>query len=108
MFEILGGLGIGAWLFVCLINPYFHFAFNVFSFTLHIRLGFPHLLNFSLIHCICGQHLNLVGIHLLHCSDGEEQTTSHDAIPNVVASIMNDVRFHILCKQIHVFSPSSL
>jgi hypothetical protein len=108
MVEVLHGLGAGAWLFVYLINPYFHFAFNVFSFTLHTRFGFPHSLDFSLIHCICGQPLNLVSTHLFHCSDCGEQTTSHDAIPNAVASIMKYVRFHILCEQINVFSPLSL
>jgi hypothetical protein len=51
------GLGAGAWLFACLVIPFFCLTSNVFSFVLRIRVGLPHPLAIKVIHCICGQPL---------------------------------------------------
>lgn len=40
-FKSCAKLGVGAWLFVCLVIPYFHMPSNVFSSTLWTKLGLP-------------------------------------------------------------------
>jgi hypothetical protein len=42
-------------------------------------------------------------MHLLHCAHRGEHTVAHDAVQDSIASIIRDVGFHVLCKQIHVF-----
>jgi len=43
-----------------------------------------------------------MGMHLLHCAHGGERTVAHDVVQDSIASIIRDVGFHVLCKQIHV------
>jgi len=47
--------------------------------------------------------IDLTWIHLFHYSHGEEHTTTHDVIWDSFTSVARDVKFHVLCKQIHVF-----
>jgi hypothetical protein len=77
-------------------------TFNIFSSTLHIRLGLPHLIAYVFFRCICGQPIHLTRIHLLHCAHGGEHTNTHDAVQNFFASIAKDVGFYIFCEQTHV------
>jgi hypothetical protein len=65
-------------------------------------LNLPHPLTFCLTHCVFGQLLNRLGIHLLHCAHSGERTTSYDIVWDVFASITKDERFYVLRKQIHV------
>jgi hypothetical protein len=44
-----------------------------------------------------------MGIHILHCIDDEERTTSHDVVRNVFVSIERDAKFHAL----HELDPRS-
>jgi len=83
------------------------FALIFFS-MLQTMLGFPHFLVFSLTHCICGQLLDPMGIHLFRCANGGERTTSHDVVQDVFAYIMKDTRFHVLWEQTHIFLQPSL
>jgi hypothetical protein len=56
--------GAGAWLFACLIIPCFYLPLYVFSSTLLTKLSFPHPLILGLTHCVCGELLDPLGIHL--------------------------------------------
>jgi hypothetical protein len=47
------GLDVGAWMLACPIIPFFCLPSNVFSTTLHTRLGFSHPLMLGVSHCIC-------------------------------------------------------
>lgn len=51
--------GVDAWLFVRLIIPSFCLTFDVFSFALCSKLGFPHPLAFKLTHYIFCQPLDV-------------------------------------------------
>lgn len=81
---------MGAWLSIHPIIPCFHPPSDVFSYVLQIRLGFPHPLVLGLTHCIYGQLLNRLWIHLLHCAHGRGKTTSHDVVQD---------RFYIHCER---------
>jgi hypothetical protein len=86
-------------------NHSFTLPSNVFSTALHIRLNFSHPLILRVSHCICSQHLDPMGIHLLHCIYGEERMASHDVVWDVFAIIMKDVRFHVLRNRPMPFHP---
>jgi len=102
------GPSVGAWLFAHLAIPCFHLPSDVFSFVLWTRLGLPHPLVLNLTHYIYDQLLDPMGIHLLHYVHGGERVISHDVIWDVFASIVKNVRFHILQKQTHVLMLPSL
>jgi len=109
MLEVLMGPRVGAWFFVCPYIPSFHLASNCFLLCLDNRLALPHVLAFRLIHCLFGQPLDLVGIHFLSCSYGEELIGRfHNAIEDDFVSIVKDSRFHISHKQTHVLLSPSL
>jgi hypothetical protein len=102
------GLRVSAWLFSHPIIPSFYLASNVFSSTLHTRLG-PHPLALELTHCICGQPPNLARTHLLRYSRGEAlHTAFRDAIQDAFTSIVKNVGFHVSHEQIHLLPPPSL
>ncbi len=103
------GSRLGAWLFTHLVIPSFCVTFNIFSLTLCTELGLPHPMIIGLTHYICGQSLNLMGVHLLQCSHGNECTTFHDVVQNTFISIVKNVKFCIFREYTHVFpihSPS--
>jgi hypothetical protein len=102
------GLKANAWLFVCLGVSLFHLPSNVFTSTLHIRLGFPCPLTLKVTHCLYGQALNVVKSHLLICSHGGEWIASHDVVQNAFVSIAKDIRFHVSHEQTHVLPSPSL
>jgi hypothetical protein len=66
----------------CLLikNFFFLLILEVFFIALCIWLGLPHPLALGLSHCICGQPLDPMRIHLLSCAHGGERTVSHDVI----------------------------
>jgi hypothetical protein len=57
----------------------------------------PHPLIFGRIHCLCGQPLDPMGIHLLCCAHGGERISFHAVIWDAFTSIARNVKFHI-CK----------
>ncbi len=78
--EILCGAKCGC-MVVCLSNdPFFLLILEVFSIALCIQLGLPHPLALGLSHCICGQPLDPMRIHLLSCAHGGERMVSHDVM----------------------------
>ncbi len=79
---------------------FFLTGFKCFFRCIVHSIGSFHPLTLGLSHCICEQPLHM---HLFHCARGEEKTTSHDVVCDAFASIMKDVRFHILHEQTHVF-----
>jgi hypothetical protein len=90
-------------------NPFFCMVLNIFSIALHIKLGLPHLVTLGLAHCICGQPINSMTIHLMWCFHGGESTTIHYVGWDAFASIAKDVDFHVYHESTHVFSmPSPL
>jgi hypothetical protein len=73
-----------------------------FFFVMHTRLGLPHSLTLGLSHCIYGQPLDLMGIHLFHCTHGGERMLSHDVVWDAFASIVRYSSFHVVHEQTHV------
>jgi hypothetical protein len=75
------------YLFTLSSHP-FHMPSNVF--TLQIKLAPsppPHHLALGLTHCICGQLLDPMGIHLLRYAHGGKKITFHDVVQDVFASL---------------------
>ncbi len=94
-------------LFACPLIPSFQMDFNIFSLTLHNRLGsHPMVCCFSW--CICSQPIDLLRIHIFCCIHEAKLTTTHDVVQDFFTSIVRDVEFHVLHEQIHVFSMPSL
>jgi hypothetical protein len=77
-------------------------TFDIFSSTLCTRLGLFYPTACGLSQCICGQPIDSIKIHLLHCVHGGECNVTHDAICDSFISIVRDVNFHVSCKQTHV------
>jgi len=69
---------------------------------MHIRLGLPHSLALGFSHCIYAQPLDLMGIHLFHCTHGGERMLSHDIVRDAFASITRYSGFHVVHEQTHV------
>jgi hypothetical protein len=84
------------------------FTFKCFFLYVANQVKPPHPLTFGLTHCLCGQPLDPVGIHLLCCAHGGERIAFHDVVRDAFTSIARDVKFHILQEQIDVFSSSFL
>jgi hypothetical protein len=82
---------------VCfLVIPFFCLILGPFSIALHTWLNLSHPLALGLSHCICGQLLKLMGIHLLHCTHGEERIVFHDVMWDAFTYIARDAKFHIV------------
>jgi hypothetical protein len=64
----------------------------------------PHLIARGLSQCICSQPINFTWINLFCYVHGGKHITTHDVVSNFFASIVRDVKFHVLHKQIHVLS----
>jgi hypothetical protein len=73
----------------------FCLALNFFFIALHIRLGISHLLILGVLHYICSQPLDPMGIHLFHGAHVGEKTGSHDFVRNVFTTIVKDMKFHV-------------
>jgi hypothetical protein len=95
------GPRMGAWPIVRLIFPSFWLVSLVFSITLQIWLGLPHLSIVSIPQCVCTHPINLMGIYLLHYVHGNKHTWTHDAIHDTFATIVWDVGFHVGREQLH-------
>jgi hypothetical protein len=93
---------VGAWLFARLIIPCFYLPLYVFSSTLSTKLSFLHPLILGLTHCVCGELLDPLGIHLFQCAHGKERIASHDDVRNVFAFIVRNAWFHVLWEQAHI------
>jgi hypothetical protein len=75
--------------------------------TLRIQLELPHLLVTCLTHCVCTHLIDLLGIHLLQCSCGNEHIGTHDTFHDVLHPLQRNLVFHVIQEQLHVlFSPT--
>jgi hypothetical protein len=103
--QILSCFGLGAdvWFTARLVFPTFQSCSPVFSTTLHMWLGLPHLSIMGIRGCVCTHPINPMGIHFLHCAHGNECIGTHDVICNTFATIAWDASFHVGQKQLHVF-----
>jgi hypothetical protein len=76
--------GVGLWLVVrpsiCLF-PITHFTFTL---ALCLRLGLIRPSTSSLFTCECGHGLDAFNTHLIHCSFGGQQISTHDAIWDIM------------------------
>jgi hypothetical protein len=83
------------WVHGCLLVKWSFFLLflEVFSIALCIRLALPHPLALGLSHCICGQPLDPMRIHLLSCAHGGERMAPHDVMWDAFAI---DEKFHVL------------
>jgi hypothetical protein len=52
---------------------------------------------------MCTHPIDPIGIHLLHCTHGNEHTRTHDVICDIIAAIVQDAGFHMGQKQLHTF-----
>jgi hypothetical protein len=98
------GPSLGVQLSTCPLITSFQMDSNIFSSTLHNRLGFPHPMVCGLSWCICSQPIDLLRIHVFHYVHGANCTTTHDVVWDSFTSIVRDVEFHVLHEQTHVFS----
>ncbi|CAM6128572.1 unnamed protein product [Calypogeia fissa] len=74
----------------------------IFTTSLWMRLGLPHLGLFGQPSCVCGHPLDPVGTHILWCSHGSERTATHDDLHDVLAAIARDAGYHVSTEQTHV------
>jgi hypothetical protein len=95
-------LGLGFWFSAYPIIPSFKMAFDILSLALCTRLNLPHPIVHNFSQCICSQPIDSTRIHLLCCDHWEECVVAHDIIWDSFASIVRDVRFHVLHEQTHV------
>jgi len=89
-------------------SSFFWLGFKCFSTMLCIRLGLSYPLVLGVSHDICSQPLDLMGIHFLCHTHGEEKMTSHDVVQNIFITIAKDAGFQVLWKQTHVLLPPTL
>jgi hypothetical protein len=70
---------------LCIISnhPIMLYDVNIFFTTLHIKLGFFHLMTLGLVDCICVQFVDLMKIHILWCSHGRECIISHYCLKHI-------------------------
>lgn len=68
-------------------HSFFCLPLDVFSTASRIRLDLSHPLVFGVSHCICTQPLDLMGIHFLCCTHGEERMVSFDVVWDVFTAI---------------------
>ncbi len=102
------GPSLNVWLYAHLVSPSFKMASNIFASTLRTKLHLPHPMTCDFFLCICSQAINSTWLHLCCCAHRGERMATHDVVWNSFTSIIRDVRFHVLCKQLHVLSTPSL
>jgi len=90
------------------IHPFFWFDFKCFLPWMCIGLGLPHPLALSLSHCIFGQPLDPMKIHLFCWVHGKERTTSYNVMQDAFASIVRNAGFHVMREHTHFFPPPTL
>jgi hypothetical protein len=99
---LYSGLNVGAWLMAQPIFLTFKLSSPIFSTLLQTRFKLPHPSITSLPQCVCTHPIDLINIHLLHCTHGKECIRTHDAIHDIFASIVWNASFHMGWKQLHV------
>jgi hypothetical protein len=90
------------WLTVPPLFPTFQLFSPIFSIALCMRFGLHHLLITSILWCMCTHLINLMDIHFLHCTHGNEHIGTHDAIHHTFAAIVRNVNFHMGWQLLHL------
>jgi hypothetical protein len=91
-----------------IIVIFLHLVSDVFFITLCIRLVYSHPLALGVSHYICSQPLDLMGIHLFHCTHGGERMALRDVVRDASTTIAKYAKFHVSQKWTHVFLPPTL
>ncbi len=99
------GPSVDTWLSIHPIIIFFYLTLDVFSIVLRTKLGLSHPLVLEESHCIYNQPLDLIGIHLLHCTHVGARMVLHDIVRNVFTTIAKNATFHISQNKTHVLSP---
>jgi len=72
--------GVGTWLIVWLIFPIFRLFSPIFSIVLWMWFKLSHLSIACFPWYVCTHPIDFIGIHLLHCANGNECIRTHDAM----------------------------
>jgi hypothetical protein len=91
------------WLIIQLNSPNFQFFSPIFSTSFQTQFGLPHISITSLPQCVCPHPINPMGIHLLHCTYGNEHMKTYNVVHDTFVAITQDVNFHVGWKQLHAF-----
>jgi hypothetical protein len=108
--QILSCFGprVGIWRIVRPIFPTFWLFSLFFSFAFRTWLVQPHPSIRGVSWCVCTHPINLMGIHLLRCADGNERIRTHDVIYDTFVAIAWNVGFHLGRKQLHALLSTTL
>ncbi len=84
---------VATWLLTHPIIHFFCLLLNVLFTVMRIKFSFSHLLFVEVLHYICSQPLDPMGIHLFRCMHGGEKITLHDVVRNTFMIVARDVGF---------------
>jgi len=84
-------------------TPSFCLSFAHLLITLYTCFNIPHPTIRHLSQCQCGHTIDGLGIHLLHCSCGNERIITHDTIWNTIVTIVLETGARIQKKGSHLF-----
>lgn len=93
----------GVWLLIHPTTPTFRLSPTHFLTSLHTHFGLPHPTMAHLSRFQCGHTLDNLGTHLLWCPYGNERTTTHNTLRDVIATIAWENGTHVQ-KEVSHFS----
>ncbi len=82
-------------------------TFQLFSLVFLMCFGLPHPLIVNIFWYVCTYCIDFMGVHLLHCTHGNECIGTYDGVCNTFATIAWDVGFHMGWEQVHAL-PSTM
>jgi hypothetical protein len=94
-------LEVGTWLPTQPIFPAFLLFCTSFFTTFRMQLGLPHPSIPNILWCMCTHPIDVMGVHLLCCTHGNEYIGTHDVIRDIFVAITRDVDFHVKRNQLH-------
>jgi hypothetical protein len=94
------GLGAGIWFTTRPTFPTFQLSLPSFFTMFQTWFGLPHPSIVGIFQCVCTHPINVINVHLLHCTHENERMGTHDAVCNIFATIAWDVIFHVGRKQL--------
>jgi hypothetical protein len=81
------GLKVGVWLYARPTTLTFRVSLTHFLITLCTYLGLPHPTIAHLSRCQCGHTIDDLSTHLFQCPCGNERTSAHQTLRNIVVTI---------------------
>jgi hypothetical protein len=98
---------VGPQIGVCLLASLTTFAFCLslahFLVALHTLLGLSHPIATHLSQCQCGHTIYDLGTHLLRCPCKNERITNHNALWNIIVTIVLESETHVQREVSHIF-----